>query len=135
MELSEEMSPDELMAFSDEMANDESSPQSDVSFTLFPVRCYTCGKVLGNLQRRYDMMIDSGKSVKDALDELGIVRPCCRTRSMSPITIYKNRNTPIGGLGEGLKDLESSVKELTLDDVEFEEISDFKPTGRLYLAR
>src|SRR5947207_6210529 len=51
---------------------------------LFPMRCYTCGKVLAGLQREYESLVSSGVPISEAMDRLGIVRECCRTRAMNP---------------------------------------------------
>ena len=55
--------------------------------TLFPVRCITCNKVLGDKQIRYERLIKDGVSIKDALDILGIDRICCRTGAISAIQL------------------------------------------------
>lgn len=39
-----------------------------------PIRCFTCGKVLGN---KYEKFIEYEDSVK-AFNELGITRYCCK---------------------------------------------------------
>jgi len=46
---------------------------------LIPVRCFTCGKVLGNLEARRTKLLQEGKTPKEALDALGLTRACCRT--------------------------------------------------------
>ncbi len=45
---------------------------------MFPVRCFTCGAVIGHLWEEYKKKLEEGKSPKEALDELGIERYCCR---------------------------------------------------------
>lgn len=45
---------------------------------IIPVRCFTCGKVIGHLWERYKKEVESGRSPKDVLDEFGITRYCCR---------------------------------------------------------
>lgn len=55
--------------------------------TLFPVRCYTCGKVLGSKQIPYENLIREGYHPKQAMDALGIKRICCRAYTMCPIQI------------------------------------------------
>ncbi|MEM0088519.1 MAG: DNA-directed RNA polymerase subunit N [Archaeoglobaceae archaeon] len=46
--------------------------------TDFPIRCFSCGAIIGHLYAKYLEMIRSGKSPKEALDSLGIQRYCCR---------------------------------------------------------
>ena len=44
---------------------------------LFPVRCFTCGKVVGNKWEKYKkILLESSPNV--ALNTLGIKRYCCR---------------------------------------------------------
>ena len=50
---------------------------------LFPIRCYTCNKVIGNLYEKYLALLREGKSRKTALDELKITRYCCRSRFLT----------------------------------------------------
>ncbi len=45
---------------------------------LIPVRCFTCGKIVGSLFEEYKKRIERGESAKNALDALGLKRYCCR---------------------------------------------------------
>lgn len=45
---------------------------------IFPVRCFTCGKPIGHLWIKYNELLKSGKTPKEAFEELGIERICCR---------------------------------------------------------
>ena len=45
---------------------------------IIPVRCFSCGKPIGHLWETYKELIKNGKQPKDALDELGLKRYCCR---------------------------------------------------------
>lgn len=45
---------------------------------IIPVRCFSCGKVIGGLYETYVHMVEDGKSPREALDTLGIDRYCCR---------------------------------------------------------
>jgi len=45
---------------------------------IFPVRCFSCGKVIGHLWEKYLKLLKEGKSPKEAFEELGIERYCCR---------------------------------------------------------
>ncbi len=44
----------------------------------FPIRCFSCGAVIGHLYSEYKKKLEEGKSPKEALDEMGIYRYCCR---------------------------------------------------------
>ncbi len=52
---------------------------------LFPIRCYSCNKVLADKQERYEQFLRDGKSIKEAMDILGIKRECCRGNVISAI--------------------------------------------------
>ncbi|SBS79863.1 DNA-directed RNA polymerase II 8.2 kDa polypeptide, putative [Plasmodium ovale wallikeri] len=45
---------------------------------IIPVRCFTCGKLIGNLWSLYEKKLEEGTSKCDALDELNLTRYCCR---------------------------------------------------------
>lgn len=59
--------------------------------TRFRPECPTCGNKLGQLEESYKRLLEQGKTPHDALDSLGIQRPCCRVRALWPVVI------PIGG--------------------------------------
>jgi DNA-directed RNA polymerase subunit N len=46
---------------------------------IIPVRCFTCGKVIGHLWAEYQKKIEAGEEPAKAMDSLGITRYCCRT--------------------------------------------------------
>jgi DNA-directed RNA polymerases I, II, and III subunit RPABC5 len=66
----------------------------------YPIRCFSCNKILGNKYEKYNELIESGKTVKEALDTLAIIRPCCRKIVMCSVNlsekIDKYRNCKIG---------------------------------------
>ncbi|MEM2899736.1 MAG: DNA-directed RNA polymerase subunit N [Thermoplasmata archaeon] len=45
---------------------------------IIPVRCFTCGKVIGAAYEEYKARVNNGENPKDVLDSLGIKRYCCR---------------------------------------------------------
>ncbi len=45
---------------------------------MFPIRCFSCGAVIAHKWEEYLAKLKEGKSAKDALNELGIDRYCCR---------------------------------------------------------
>ncbi len=45
---------------------------------IIPIRCFTCGKVLGNVYEVYQTRIERGEDPAEVLDDLGIERYCCR---------------------------------------------------------
>ncbi|WP_081622993.1 DNA-directed RNA polymerase subunit N [Archaeoglobus sulfaticallidus] len=56
---------------------------------MFPVRCFTCGKVIGHLWESYQEKLREGKTPKEALDELSIDRYCCRRMFLTYKSVIK----------------------------------------------
>jgi len=54
---------------------------------IVPVRCFTCGKVVGNKWDKYQALLSSGVSAKQALDDLGLSRYCCRRMLLTHVEI------------------------------------------------
>ncbi len=50
----------------------------------FPVRCFTCGAVIGDRYEEYKKL-SAKLGVKKALDEMGIKRYCCRRMFISHV--------------------------------------------------
>ncbi|MFW5945299.1 MAG: DNA-directed RNA polymerase subunit N [Candidatus Natronoplasma sp.] len=50
---------------------------------IVPVRCFTCGKVIGNVYENYKNRVDSGEDPEEVMDDLGIERYCCRRMLLS----------------------------------------------------
>ncbi|MBT4376296.1 DNA-directed RNA polymerase subunit N [archaeon] len=46
---------------------------------IIPVRCFSCGKPIGQLWEEYKKRVAEGESEKKLLDELGLERFCCRS--------------------------------------------------------
>ena len=44
---------------------------------IIPVRCFSCGKVIGNKWETYQTMLKSDYNKEAAMDEIGIQRYCC----------------------------------------------------------
>lgn len=59
--------------------------------TRFRPKCFTCGANLGDKEEAYKRLIHNGKTPAEALESLGITRPCCRIRTLWPIVL------PLGG--------------------------------------
>ena len=56
---------------------------------LFPIRCFTCGKVINHLHVPYTTMVESGVSKKDALDKIGAKRYCCRRMFLTYVDTFQ----------------------------------------------
>ncbi|MFB6182588.1 MAG: DNA-directed RNA polymerase subunit N [Candidatus Nanohaloarchaea archaeon] len=44
-----------------------------------PVRCLSCGKVIGDKYDEFEERVEDGEDEKEVLDDLGIEKYCCRT--------------------------------------------------------
>ena len=53
---------------------------------IIPVRCFTCGKVIGNLWNKYATLKDE-KSIEEALDDLKLNKMCCRRMMISHVNL------------------------------------------------
>lgn len=73
--------------------------------TLFPIRCFTCGSLIGHLWELFKEKVENrinelkkqgveidkkalGKIMIDVLNELGVKRYCCRRMFLSHVDIY-----------------------------------------------
>lgn len=45
---------------------------------IIPVRCFTCGKVVGSAYLEYVKRVKMGEDPKKVLDDMGFERYCCR---------------------------------------------------------
>ncbi len=66
---------------------------------MFPVRCFTCGKVIGHLWEEYNRKLEEGKSKKEALDELGLERYCCRRMFLTHKSVIEEISKFKGAVG------------------------------------
>uniref|UniRef100_A0A914GZ31 DNA-directed RNA polymerases I, II, and III subunit RPABC5 n=2 Tax=Globodera TaxID=31242 RepID=A0A914GZ31_GLORO len=56
---------------------------------IIPVRCFTCGKVIGNRWDAYLQSLQAGNTEGDALDQLGLRRYCCRRMLLSHVDLIE----------------------------------------------
>ena len=54
---------------------------------IIPVRCFTCGKLIGDSWEEFARRIKTGENPSDVLDSLGIKRYCCRRMILSNVEI------------------------------------------------
>eukprot|EP00656_Telonema_subtile_P009137 TRINITY_DN14282_c0_g1_i1.p1 TRINITY_DN14282_c0_g1~~TRINITY_DN14282_c0_g1_i1.p1 ORF type:complete len:103 (+),score=24.51 TRINITY_DN14282_c0_g1_i1:78-386(+) len=56
---------------------------------IIPVRCFTCGKVIGDKWPRYLALLMEDFTEGDAMDELGLKRYCCRRMVMTHVDLIE----------------------------------------------
>jgi len=56
---------------------------------IIPVRCFSCGKVVGHLYEDFKKRVKAGKDPKKVLDELGVERYCCRSVFLGQVDLIK----------------------------------------------
>ncbi|KAL8657441.1 MAG: hypothetical protein Q9226_001913 [Calogaya cf. arnoldii] len=56
---------------------------------IIPVRCFSCGKVIGDLWESYLKLLDDGVPDGDAMDKLGCRRYCCRRMLMTHVDLIE----------------------------------------------
>jgi len=54
---------------------------------LLPVRCFSCGKVIGHLWDRYQASHNDGTLDATTFEDLGVKRYCCRRMFVSHIDL------------------------------------------------
>jgi DNA-directed RNA polymerase subunit N len=54
----------------------------------FPIRCFTCGTVIGHLYEQYKDDTKE-KNVELVLDELGVERYCCRRMFLAHVNLIE----------------------------------------------
>ncbi|KAF2019646.1 hypothetical protein BU24DRAFT_419263 [Aaosphaeria arxii CBS 175.79] len=56
---------------------------------IIPVRCFSCGKVIGDLWERYLKLVDEGFVDGEVLDQLGLRRYCCRRMVLTHVDLIE----------------------------------------------
>ena len=56
---------------------------------IIPVRCFSCGKVIGHLYEDFKKRVDAGEDSRKVLDDLGLERYCCRAVFLGHIDLIK----------------------------------------------
>ena len=54
---------------------------------IIPVRCFTCGKVIGNMWEEWCDMLLKDMTEGEALDALGLERLCCRSQLLTHVPL------------------------------------------------
>jgi len=56
---------------------------------IIPIRCFTCGKVIGNKWHKYLQLLQEEKEMADIFKELGLNRYCCRRMIISHVDLIE----------------------------------------------
>ncbi|MEM2901899.1 MAG: DNA-directed RNA polymerase subunit N [Candidatus Bathyarchaeia archaeon] len=54
---------------------------------IIPVRCFTCGKLIGDKWEEYKRRVEAGEEAMKVLDSLGVTRYCCRRMLTSHVEL------------------------------------------------
>jgi len=52
-----------------------------------PVRCFSCGKVIGDKWEEFQERVEDGEDTKEVLDDLGLEKYCCRTVFLTNVDV------------------------------------------------
>lgn len=77
---------------------------SDISsYRNYPISCKTCGEPIAIHAESYERSVNGGDSIEDALNTLGVMRPCSRINLKdAPIAKFERQDLQII---EGIKDI------------------------------
>ncbi len=57
---------------------------------MIPVRCFSCGQVIGDLWAKYNQRVNvNGEDPAKVLEELNVKRYCCRRMLVSHVDLIK----------------------------------------------
>jgi DNA-directed RNA polymerase subunit N len=54
---------------------------------LVPIRCFTCGKLIGDKFADLEARVKAGEDAGKVLDELGVTRYCCRRMMITSVDL------------------------------------------------
>ena len=57
---------------------------------IIPIRCFSCGKPVGQLWKKYLERIKAGEDPKMVMDDLGLERYCCRALFMGHVDMLED---------------------------------------------
>jgi DNA-directed RNA polymerase subunit N len=56
---------------------------------IIPVRCFSCGKVVGHLWEEYQRRVKNGENSEKVLNDLGLERYCCRALFLGHVDLLQ----------------------------------------------
>lgn len=54
---------------------------------MVPIRCFTCGKLIGDKWEEFAKRVKNGEQPGKVLDDLGVTRYCCRRMILSNVEV------------------------------------------------
>ena len=57
---------------------------------IIPIRCMTCGKPVAQLWEDFQKRTEGGEDPKTVLDELKLIKYCCRSLFLTHVDVYKD---------------------------------------------
>ncbi len=54
---------------------------------MIPIRCFTCGNLIGDKFQSFQSRVKSGEDPGKVLDDLGLKRYCCRRMLISSVDV------------------------------------------------
>ena len=54
---------------------------------IIPVRCFSCGKLVGDKWEAFSKRVAAGEHPKEILDDVGVERYCCRRMLLSHVDL------------------------------------------------
>jgi len=57
---------------------------------IVPVRCFSCGKVIGDRWQEFMQRVKNGEAAGEVLESLGINRYCCRRMMLSHVQMTED---------------------------------------------
>jgi DNA-directed RNA polymerase subunit N len=54
---------------------------------IIPVRCFSCGKLVGDKWETFSNRVAAGEHPKEVLDDVGVERYCCRRMLLSHVDL------------------------------------------------
>ena len=54
---------------------------------IIPVRCFSCGKLVGDKWEPFSKRVAAGEHPKEVLDDVGVERYCCRRMLLSHVEL------------------------------------------------
>ncbi len=57
---------------------------------IIPVRCFSCGKLVGDKWEAFSKRVAAGEPPKEVLDDVGVDRYCCRRMLLSHVDLIDN---------------------------------------------